>query len=338
MIIAATNGWIVAFDNLSYVPDWLSDGLCCLATGTGFGTRTLYSDGDETLFQATRPAILTAIEDVVTRGDLMDRCLSVELEPIPDDKRRTEAEIEIDFARVQPLILGALLDAVAAALANLPTTKLATMPRMADFALWVSAAEPALGWAPGSFLADYTTNREHATEAILSDSILYEPLLRVLESHDGTWEGTPGELLDALTVAAGEKTTKHKTWPTRPNAVTNRLKRLAPALRAVGITIHRGRRGHGGKRIVKIEWGAKHRHPSSPSSPQGDFQGANGGDQSGGDDQGDDLRRQGDDQGDASEHQGNDGFSGTVTPGDDGDDVLRPPHDSDFLGPYGEGY
>ena len=329
-IIAATNGWIVAYDNLSVVPDWLSDGLCCLATGAGFGTRTLYTDGEETLFQATRPIILTAIEDVVTRGDLMDRCISVELEPIPDDKRRTEAEIETEFARVQPLILGAMLEAVSAALTNLPSTHLSTLPRMADFALWVSAAQSALGWKPGAFLADYTNNRQQSNEAILTDSPVYEPLVRVLEANGDSWEGTMTELLEAMTAHVGEKITKQKTWPRRPNALTNRLKRLAPALRAVGITVERrDREGHTGNRIVRVERKAKDCHPSSPSSPQSDFQGAEGdglGD-------GDDLCAQRN----GSVRQENHGYSEKVTTGGNGDDVLRPSHDSDLLGPYGEG-
>ena len=47
LIIAATNGWVIALDNLSTVPDWLSDAICRLATGGGFATRELYSDGEE---------------------------------------------------------------------------------------------------------------------------------------------------------------------------------------------------------------------------------------------------------------------------------------------------
>src|SRR5256886_5689169 len=38
LMIAATNGWIVALDNLSHLPPWLSDALCRLATGGAFAT------------------------------------------------------------------------------------------------------------------------------------------------------------------------------------------------------------------------------------------------------------------------------------------------------------
>ena len=39
-MVAANNGWMIALDNLSFVPSWLSDALCRLATGGGFSTRT----------------------------------------------------------------------------------------------------------------------------------------------------------------------------------------------------------------------------------------------------------------------------------------------------------
>jgi hypothetical protein len=52
IMIAATNGWIVVYNNLSRLPDWLSDALCRLSTGGGFSTRELYSDADEVLFGA----------------------------------------------------------------------------------------------------------------------------------------------------------------------------------------------------------------------------------------------------------------------------------------------
>src|SRR5262249_55588755 len=49
VMIAATNGWLLAFDNLSVLRGWLSDALCRLSTEGGFSTRELYTDQDEVL-------------------------------------------------------------------------------------------------------------------------------------------------------------------------------------------------------------------------------------------------------------------------------------------------
>ena len=93
LFIAASNSHVLAFDNVSGIPPWLSDALCRLATGGGFALRQLYSDQDEMLFDATRPVILNGIEDIVTRPDLADRAMFLTLEPIPEERRRPEAEL-----------------------------------------------------------------------------------------------------------------------------------------------------------------------------------------------------------------------------------------------------
>jgi hypothetical protein len=65
LFIAANNGHVLAFDNVSGLPSWISDTLCRLATGGGFAVRQLYTDQDEVLFDAARPIILNGIEDIV---------------------------------------------------------------------------------------------------------------------------------------------------------------------------------------------------------------------------------------------------------------------------------
>ena len=67
LFIAATNSHVQAFDNVSGMPQWTSDALCRLSTGGSFATRQLYTDGDEMLFEASRPVILNGITDIVTR-------------------------------------------------------------------------------------------------------------------------------------------------------------------------------------------------------------------------------------------------------------------------------
>ena len=89
LFIAASNGHVLTFDNVSGLPAWISDTLCRLATGGGFAVRQLYTDQDEVLFDAARPVILNGIEDIVTRPDLADRAVFLTLEPIPEERRRT---------------------------------------------------------------------------------------------------------------------------------------------------------------------------------------------------------------------------------------------------------
>src|SRR4029450_12571173 len=155
LVIAATNGWIIALDNLSHLPVWLSDALCRLATGSGFATRELYTDADETIFAAQRSIILNGIQEVATRGDLLDRAITLYLPVIPEEERKDEKVFWEEFEQARPQIFGALLDIVSTTLQRLPTTTLSRKPRMADFALWACAAAEACGWTPQDFLDAY---------------------------------------------------------------------------------------------------------------------------------------------------------------------------------------
>ena len=65
---------------MSGLQPWLSDTLCRLSSGGGFSVRSLWTNNDEVLFEAARPAILNGIDDIITRPDLADRSLFVTLE------------------------------------------------------------------------------------------------------------------------------------------------------------------------------------------------------------------------------------------------------------------
>ncbi|GIV77440.1 MAG: hypothetical protein KatS3mg050_1834 [Litorilinea sp.] len=230
---------MLAFDNLSGIPDWLSDALCGLATGLGFGTRRLFSDDEEALFEARRPIILNGIDELAVRGDLRDRMITLILPPIPDDRRRPEADFWREFEQARPRLLGALLDAVAMALRNLPHTRLERLPRMADFALWVHAAEPALDQPAGTFMDRYTGNRSEAHRVVLEADPVGRALLAWLEEQDDgfEWTGTASEMLALLNGRVPEEARPRKGWPGDATRLGGKLRRLAPALRGLGVDV-----------------------------------------------------------------------------------------------------
>jgi hypothetical protein len=235
LAIAATNTWIVALDNLSSLPEWASDSLCRLATGGGLATRTLYEDEEETLFDVCRPVILTAIGDVATRGDLLDRAIIVRPPYIPPARRRPREEVMAEAEALRPRILGCLLDAVSMALRRMPEVVLDEHPRMADFARLVAAAEPALGWKPGLFLGAYQERIEAAVEIALDGSPIAAPVRSLAER--GGFRGTASELLQRLADEAGEDATRRKGWPADGSRLSSELRRIAPSLRRVGVEV-----------------------------------------------------------------------------------------------------
>jgi hypothetical protein len=254
MHIAATNAWVVGYDNLSFLLDWISDTLCRLSGGGGFGTRQLYTDQDEVLFDATRPSLLNGIEEVVTRPDLADRAIFLTFVPIPDDKRQTEKELWPKFLAAQPRILGALLDAMATGLKRLPEVRLQQLPRMADFAIWITACEPAL-WQEGTFMRAYTRNIDEAVDTVISASLVADTVRAFMTKlSTPTWTGTATDLLDLLGRIAGEKAVRSKIWPTDAIRLSGRLRRVATFLRKVGIEISIDRIGRERTRNITIAY------------------------------------------------------------------------------------
>ena len=261
LFIAASNGHVLAFDNVSSLPAWISDTLCRLATGGGFAVRQLYSDQDEVLFDAARPVILNGIEDIVTRPDLADRAVFLTLEPIPEERRRPEQELWAAFEVERPRILGVLLDAVAKGLAELPRTRLEKLPRMADFALWATACESAL-WPSGTFWSAYCGNRDEAVDGVI-DADPIAAAVRAVMTTRTEWTGTASELLGALAEMAGERVAKSRTWPDSPRALAGRLRRAATFLRKIGIDIGFEREGRARTRMIRITTTGK---PASPET------------------------------------------------------------------------
>jgi hypothetical protein len=123
LMIAAKNSWCQVFENVSGVPDWLSDSFCRLSTGGGFSIRRNYTDDEEQLFNASRPLMLNGIHVGLTRPDALDRSLVITVADIQDGNYREEAEFWAGFNELKSRILGAVLDAVVCAMRRVPDVK-----------------------------------------------------------------------------------------------------------------------------------------------------------------------------------------------------------------------
>ena len=269
LLIAALNGWAICLDNLSGMPSWLSDGLCRLATGGGFGTRQLHTDTEEIIFEAQRPAILNGIADLASRPDLADRAMVLTLPSIHDKDRKRETVFWTEFETVRPFILGSLLTAVSASLRNQNKVEIDRIPRMADFAFRVVAAESEMPWDKDTFLSIYSENRAGMLEAAADNDHVAQAIRKL--AYDvaspgyqsppgapaGAWEGTTTDLLAALRTLVDERVAGSKLFPQTSNSLGARVRRVAPALRAVGIDVATGRIGHKRQRLICISLKAK---------------------------------------------------------------------------------
>jgi hypothetical protein len=245
LAIAARRARLLAFTNLSGLPAWLSDALCRLVTDPGLGTRKLYTDEAEATFDERRPILLNGIPDVVGlagRPDLADRTLRVSLGPIPDSRRLPEAELLAEFERLRPRILGWLYGQVSRALKDRDQVRPRSLPRLADVALWVTAAEPPA--ERGRFIEALGGAR--LTEA--AEMVEADPVGRALLDLTAGWE--PGteraygatELYEELTGRArAEGDRLPAGWPRSADALGRRLANLAVLLGRLGLEVRRER-------------------------------------------------------------------------------------------------
>jgi len=228
--------------------------------------KKLYTDQDEVLFDSCRPIILNGIEDFITRPDLADRTMFEALQAIPEKDRKASQQLMAEFERERPKILGALLDAVSCGLKRLPSVKLERLPRMADFAKWATACEPAL-WPAETFATAYDANRAEAVETVIeSDAVA--TALRSFIADRLEWSGTASDLLGTLSLHVPEQERRSKLWPTAPNKLSGGLRRITPFLRQIGIRIDDRRIGKTGTRTIYIRREERVGNPSSaPSGP-----------------------------------------------------------------------
>jgi hypothetical protein len=238
LFVAAYNSHVLAFDNISGLPPWLADSLCRLATGGGYAVRENYSDRDEVLLDAIKPMVINGINDLVSRPDLTDRSILLGLAAISDTERKAEAVLWAAFDKDRPKILGALLDAVSHGLRELPTTHLEKLPRMADFATWVTACEGAL-WKAGTFLQAYTANIIETIGKVIENDIVASAVMR-FSATTRAWEGSSTMLLERLGDMVTDSVRHSREWPGNHRALSSKLRRIATPLRHQGVDIKFG--------------------------------------------------------------------------------------------------
>jgi hypothetical protein len=264
MFITAFNSHLVSLENVSHLSAAYQDALCQLATGGGYATRTLYTNAEETVLAVQKPSVVNGIGVVVTAQDLVDRSIQVTLPTI--QLRELASDVERRFQESQPALLGALLDLFSEVLGLLPRVAVTRdrLPRMADFAQLGEAVFQAHGELAGAFLRRYAEMRRGSIHATIDASPVGAALLEFLERTPTGYCGPLRVLLGALDSSRGVGS----GWPRSPKGLGDALRRLAPALRQIGIQCHALPKTGG-----EIHWhifrdpGQPEQSPASPGSP-----------------------------------------------------------------------
>lgn len=234
IFIGAAINWVVSYENISYLSSEVQDALCIIATGGGYAKRKLYTDADESVINAKRPIVLNGISAAITAQDLIDRTISIEV-PVIEERLEVTA-LWTTFQAEYPRLLGALLTIFSKALAILPQTELpkANRPRLTEFARLGMAIATVMGHSGHNFLEQFKTNRQEAIARTIEASPVASALIEwFIEDRQKLKTIMPVKQL--LAIITNKKPPHADNWPHSPKGLGDILRRVAPALRQLGI-------------------------------------------------------------------------------------------------------
>jgi 5S rRNA maturation endonuclease (ribonuclease M5) len=237
MAINLQQHWFLPFDNVSNINAEISDTLCRAITGGGIQQRKLFTDADDYIFTFKRCIAINGINNVVTRSDLLDRAILIKLQRISEKNRKEISEIEQEFKKDLPSILGGVFDTLSKAMKIYPDVKLDKLPRMADFARWGYAVGEALGGKGQLFLSEYNVNRNSINEEFINDNLVASLIVAFMKERPD-WSGLVSELYNQITIIAPKYgiNPKSKDFPPKPNVFSRRLNGIKSNLKNVGIS------------------------------------------------------------------------------------------------------
>jgi hypothetical protein len=178
------HNYINFYDNVKFIPYWLSDEICKAVTGAGHTKRKLFTDDDDVIYEHRRCLGLNGINVALTESDALDRILSIVLEEIDEEYRKKEEDLWKEFEVIKPQVLGFILDTLSKAMRIKPTLNLQRLPRMADFAEWGEAISQALGYPPMSFLEAYRENRNEQNILAIDENSVGSLLIKYVTENE----------------------------------------------------------------------------------------------------------------------------------------------------------
>jgi hypothetical protein len=281
--------YVSYYDNLSYMPERISDVFCRACTGGGMQKRKLYTDNDDVAYKFKRPTGFNGITLVASKSDLIERGLMIELERIDKKKRRKETELWAEFNSLLPELLGYIFDIVVKVLHIMKKQggiQLDERDRMSDWAEVGEIISRAMGNADHVFLEAYARNVGLQTQEAIQANPVAQCIVKLMAKHDGpVWVGYAATLLEELEqIATNDLKMKNlqnnKSWPKAPNALTRGLNKVVTNLLEVGIAIKRFDDTSSHTTMIQIEKispeNAPKNTPETPESPKDQNRAQNG--------------------------------------------------------------
>lgn len=230
----------VVFDNLNRLTKKQSDELCSLITGGQQAYRELYTNRGLAVLKPRASIALTGIDLPLSANDALDRTIALKLAAIAPEKRKGDAQVQADFMRDKPRIMGAIFNALSAVVRCQETLKPDRSARMADSYRVELAAAMAIGIGREEFENAYHLNMRRTAVVAGNHGELFQKVLSLAEKA-GRWEGNATQLVSALRY-------DHDSYA--PSTLSKDLKSLKTSLREFGVHVNTNQYTHNERKIV----------------------------------------------------------------------------------------
>jgi hypothetical protein len=228
------HNYVSFFDNVSDIKDWQSDVLCRAVTGAGDMKRKLYENDEDIIYSYRRIAGLNGITNAVTKADLLDRGMLIELGEIARKDRKLLRIIWRKYLELKPKLLAFCFDVIAEVMKERKKWKgidedffgmedviiqKGGLPRMADWAILAEQVSAIIArtenkpYTAGQFLEAFDKNLDILNIEALKSSLVAEALIAFMTEREVMkrgvdtvkyrnpyphWEGSPTMLLADL--------------------------------------------------------------------------------------------------------------------------------------------
>ena len=253
------HNYFSAFDNIKYVPKWLSDEVCKAVTGIGQTKREIYTVDNDKVYEYKHCLIFNGINLAFSEPDVLDRSILIYLNEIDDKDRMTEEDILEEFNNLKPHLLKVIFDTLGKAMAIKEDVKdrlkkSGRLPRMSDYAVWSEAISQSLGNKERHFLDAYQSNLSLQNEEVVESSLVAKVVIEFMEDRT-EWNGSATDLHSILTSVVSnkdERLARSKSWPNSANYLSRKINELTSTLKQMGIEISHSYDNKSKSRIIRI--------------------------------------------------------------------------------------
>lgn len=256
-----SHNYIVYYDNVSVIHDWISDLLCRAVTGSSFSKRALWTNDEDFYYNFRRVVGINGIDLAATKADLLDRSIIIQIERIDKTDRIKIEKIWEKFNEIKSQVLGCIFDILAKVLHYKNDHKEIQFPRglnrMADWEEYAEIISRCMGNPEGEFQRVYQENIGVQVDEAIASSPLSMAVMELMTDRIKSWTGTPTELYIALNEIAETKLKiniqKIKSWPKSTSYLSRRLNGIKTNLREKGIEIKIGDKDNKDHRQIVID-------------------------------------------------------------------------------------